>query len=222
MTLFSKPRFPVTATFLAIVLVASIGLSAGGVSAQTGSGANTETVQASDGNATQAQTPAIARAEKERTEKDQTVQTKVRQVFDELKAFENVFVTVKGGVVTLKGRVLEIEDVERAEDLANKIEGVVTVNNLITVETSVEKRIAPALERFQNRLTQVIGFLPIAAVGLLAFAAIGGLGRGELGDGGGCLGSWVLFQSLNRFDAVSNRTRSPTSHSKTNCSRTHC
>ncbi|MEL6734564.1 MAG: mechanosensitive ion channel family protein [Pseudomonadota bacterium] len=119
---------------------------------------------------------AIERATTDRTEEDQAIQLKVRQLFDELAAFENVFVTVKGGVVTLKGRVLELDDVDRAAELASKIDGVVTVNNLIDVETSVEKRIAPALERFQTRLTQVIGFLPIAAVGLIAFAVIASLG----------------------------------------------
>ncbi|MEL6947502.1 MAG: mechanosensitive ion channel family protein [Pseudomonadota bacterium] len=122
------------------------------------------------------QNAVIERATQDRTEEDQALQAKVRQVFNEIDAFKNVFVTVKGGVVTLKGRVLELDDVNRAEELAAKIDGVVTVNNQIDVETSVEKRIAPALERFQNRLSQVLGFLPIAAVGFLAFGVIATLG----------------------------------------------
>jgi small-conductance mechanosensitive channel len=119
---------------------------------------------------------AFAQKVSEATDQDQDIQKKVRNLFAEIGDFSNVFITVKGGVVTLKGRVLDLEQVARAEELASKIEGVVAVNNTIDVETSVEKRLAPALERFQERTSQFITFVPIIIVGLILFAIVAFLG----------------------------------------------
>ncbi len=120
--------------------------------------------------------PAKVRVAETPTDEDQAVQVKVRSLLKQLPEFQNIFVTVNGGVVTLKGVVLELEQVGKAAELAQKIEGVVTVNNQIDVETSVEKRITPALERFQERISQFVSALPIMAVGLLVFALIATIG----------------------------------------------
>ncbi|MEE9315265.1 MAG: mechanosensitive ion channel family protein [Rhizobiaceae bacterium] len=120
----------------------------------------------------QAQEVATIKAVDAAAQEDQTLQLKVRNLLKQLPEYQNVFVTVKGGVVTLKGRVLELDDVTKAEELAAKIDGVVTVNNQIDVETSVEKRLTPAFERFQERLAQFISALPIMAVGLIVFAIV--------------------------------------------------
>ena len=119
---------------------------------------------------------AVAQKVSEATEQDQEIQKKVRNLFAEIGDFSNVFITVKGGVVTLKGRVLDLQQVARAEELAAKIDGAVAVNNLIDVETSVEKRLTPAFERFQERVAQFLTFIPIIIVGLILFAFIAFLG----------------------------------------------
>ncbi len=119
---------------------------------------------------------AVAQKVSEATELDQDIQKKVRNLFAEIGDFSNVFITVKGGVVTLKGRVLDLQQVARAEELASKIDGAVAVNNLIDVETSVEKRLTPALERFQERVAQFLTFIPIIIVGLILFAFVAFLG----------------------------------------------
>ena len=120
--------------------------------------------------------PAKVRVGEVPSDEDQAVQLKVRNLLKQLPEFQNIFVTVNGGVVTLKGRVLELEQVDKAAELALKIEGVVTVNNQIDVETSVEKRITPALERFQERISQFVSALPIMAVGLIIFVLIATIG----------------------------------------------
>ena len=107
---------------------------------------------------------------------DLNIQKQVRSVFGEIDDFRNIFVTVKGGVVTIKGRVLELDQVTRAEELASKIPGVVTINNKVDVETSVEKRITPALERFFDRVTQIVGLLPIIIVGIIVFGLVSTVG----------------------------------------------
>ncbi len=124
--------------------------------------------------------PTLVQAQKvavEASVEDQAIQKRVRELFSQIEDFNNVFVSVTGGVVTMKGRVLELDQVSRAQELASKIEGVVTVNNLIEVETSVERRLAPILERFSNRLAQFVAFLPIVAIGLLVLIAFGVAGH---------------------------------------------
>ncbi|MEM8748947.1 MAG: mechanosensitive ion channel family protein [Pseudomonadota bacterium] len=127
--------------------------------------------------ASQVTAPALAQKVVENaSDADQEIQKKVRDLFGEIDAYENVFVTVKGGVVTLKGRVLTLEQVSEATELAQKIDGVVTVNNEMAVETSVEKRIIPILEQLQARATQLISLLPIFLVGLIILGLITALG----------------------------------------------
>ncbi|MFD0916120.1 mechanosensitive ion channel family protein [Pseudahrensia aquimaris] len=108
----------------------------------------------------------------DKTEADSAIRDRLREIYREIAEFRNIFVTVQSGVVTIKGRVLETTDVERAAELAARVDGVVSVNNQVSVETSVEKRIAPALERFMARVNQVVAFLPLLAIAVVVFAVI--------------------------------------------------
>lgn len=107
---------------------------------------------------------------------DPAIADRVRSALRQLEPFKRVFVTVNGGVVTLRGVVLELENVSQAEELVGRMDGVVTVNNLLEVETSVSERVTPALERFEKRIGQVMSVLPLAAIGLVIFAIIAAVG----------------------------------------------
>ncbi len=107
---------------------------------------------------------------------DAALAKRVRSALSQIPAFKHVFVSANGGVVSLRGTVLELEDVGRAAELVAKIDGVVTVNNLLKVETSIEERVTPALERFQKRVQQVIAVLPLFGIGLVIFGAVSAIG----------------------------------------------
>lgn len=109
-------------------------------------------------------------------EADSGLATRVRNALSQLPAFKRVFVTVNGGVVTLRGTVLELDDISRVEELVGKMEGVVTVNNLLEVETSLQERVTPAIERFEKRMDQFVSVLPLIGIGLAIFALITFLG----------------------------------------------
>jgi len=123
-------------------------------------------------------------------QEDAALAERVRSAISQLPAYKRVFVSVNGGVVSLRGTVLELEDTTRAEELVSKIGGVVTVNNLLEVETSIEERVTPALERFQRRVDQVIAVLPLFAIGLVIFLVISAIG-------------WLLARLKNPWDAIS-------------------
>ena len=119
---------------------------------------------------------ASQQAERDAAQTDQASLTRVRRAFRQLPQYRDVFVTLQGGVVTLKGNVLEVDQIEAATELARKIEGVVEVNNEIEVEASLERRFTPAVERFQDRLGQFVTYAPIIAIGLIILGLVAGFG----------------------------------------------
>ena len=62
---------------------------------------------------------------------DARIANRIRGIFGELPAFENVSVDVQQGVVSLAGAVPAQEDIARAETIVGRISGVVTVENAI-------------------------------------------------------------------------------------------
>ncbi len=112
----------------------------------------------------------------EALQKDREIQQRIRKLFGEIPEFKDTWVTVRAGAVTIRGTVLDLEQVAKAEELASRMDGVVVVSNLLNVETSVEKRITPALERFQDRVLQFVSLLPIIGIGLLVLALVSFVG----------------------------------------------
>ncbi len=105
------------------------------------------------------------------TQSDQAIHERIRSIFDEIEALREVSVTVNAGVVTLKGSVIDSETIQQAEELTARVEGVVTINNEIRQETSVEERLTPALAKLFDRLQEGIRFMPLFGVAAAAFLA---------------------------------------------------
>ena len=109
------------------------------------------------------------------TRDDDAIAQRIRAIFREIPTMEGVRLSVDSGVVTLSGTVLERETAEEAVRLANRVEGVATVENALEIETSVSGRLGPAAERLLARGSGAIQLLPLVGIallvaGLLAFA----------------------------------------------------
>ncbi len=114
--------------------------------------------------------PAPPAIELEHTaQSDQAIHERIRSIFDEIETLRNVTVEVNAGVVTLKGSAIDTETIRQAETLTARIEGVATINNEIRQETSVEERLAPALEKLFDRAQEGIRLLPLFGVAVAAF-----------------------------------------------------
>lgn len=100
---------------------------------------------------------------------DKAIHKRIRSIFDEIEVLWRVSVEVNAGVVTLKGNVIELETIKQAEKLASRVAGVVTINNQIEQETSVEERLTPALEKLLDRIKSSIQLLPLFGVAVAAF-----------------------------------------------------
>jgi len=122
--------------------------------------------------AAQSDQPIGAIAVEDNATADAAIATRIRTIMNELDGFEDVSVTVTSGIVTLRGTTLDVNDASRLNELVNRVEGVVAIENEVATSTEVLERLNPAVDRFMNRLSQIIAFLPLALVALAVFVGV--------------------------------------------------
>lgn len=103
---------------------------------------------------------------------DAAIANRIRDIMAELEGYENVTTTVSSGIVTFRGTTLDGQTAARLNDLAARVEGVVAIENEVRETTDIVERLNPAMERFTERMNQVIAFIPLALVALLAFVIV--------------------------------------------------
>lgn len=114
---------------------------------------------------------------------DRRIAERIDGIFAELPAFAAVEVEVQEGVVSLAGTVPKPEDIARAEAIANRVAGVVTVENGLERDLTLSADSA-GITSLAERWSNFVRMLPLIAAALgvwLAIAFIGyliaGLGR---------------------------------------------
>lgn len=103
---------------------------------------------------------------------DREIDARIEAIFDEMGGLQTVFVTVRSGVVTLRGKVREAALAEQAEAIAGRVAGVVAVKNEIEEVTSLSLRLEPVYERLRKRAVQTVAYIPLVAVALAVWALI--------------------------------------------------
>ena len=128
-------------------------------------------------------TPVQAIAATQDAGDDRRIAERIDDIFAELPAFAAVEVEVQEGVVSLAGTVPKPEDIARAEAIANRVAGVVTVENGLERDLTLTADSA-GITSLAERWSNVVRMLPLIAAALgvwLAIAFIGyliaGLGR---------------------------------------------
>jgi small conductance mechanosensitive channel len=102
---------------------------------------------------------------------DTRISARIRGIFRELPAFSRVNVTASEGVVTLSGTVPAQEDIARAEAIAGRVAGVVTVENAIERDLSVGASLG-GFAGIGERIDAVARLLPLLVVALVVALAI--------------------------------------------------
>jgi len=148
-------------------LVAALTLLAASASAIAANGPDTPEQQA---------TPAIAT--KAVASEDADIAARIRSIFGEIAAFHDVSVRVSAGVVTLAGTVPAADDKGRAEAIASRVTGVVTVQNDVTRNLDVGTKVAPAIGQFGDDVRGFVRALPLFGVAIGAGLLIVLLGYG--------------------------------------------
>lgn len=113
---------------------------------------------------------------------DERIAERISGIFAELPAFETVSVSVEEGVVALSGTVPSQADVERAESIASRVAGVVTVENDLERDLSVDGGLG-GLKSIGERIDDLIALLPLLglALGVAAIISIAGYALAGLG-----------------------------------------
>jgi small-conductance mechanosensitive channel len=101
---------------------------------------------------------------------------RINSIFGEIEALRAVEVRVSAGVVTLSGPVPSAADVARAEAIASRVSGVVTVQNDLRRDLDLDTNLAPALGELGDDLRSLLHALPLIGVALGVGVLIGLLG----------------------------------------------
>ncbi|WP_099827374.1 mechanosensitive ion channel family protein [Oceaniglobus indicus] len=97
---------------------------------------------------------------------DARLRDRIRAILIELEGYEDVNVTVRAGIVTLTGEVLDLASSARLEELIGRMDEVVTIQNEVVETTDLAKRLNPAVERMVVRARQLAAALPLVAIAL--------------------------------------------------------
>lgn len=107
---------------------------------------------------------------------DRLLTSQLREAFRQVPGLDDVTLEVRGGVVVLRGTVPSLEQSLRAEELAQKLEGVLTVDNGLRIDNDVRERISPALAALNEKGRAFVAFLPLLGIALVVFITFWTLG----------------------------------------------
>ena len=165
-----RPLYGLKRVLAAAALAA--GILAAGILAAPGLALAADSADAPDAKTA----PAIAT--KADAAEDRDIAARIRSIFGEIAALHGVAVRVSAGVVTLSGTVPAAEDRVRAEAIAARVAGVVTVQNDVTRNLDVGTKVAPAIGQFGQEVRGYVRALPLFGVALAAGLLVVLLGYG--------------------------------------------
>lgn len=103
---------------------------------------------------------------------DAAMAVRIRDILAQLDGFDDITVTVNAGIVTLRGTTLDSNTSDRLNELVGRVEGVVAIENEVSETTDLVQRLNPAWDRFAERVSQLVSFLPLAAVAVVALSLV--------------------------------------------------
>lgn len=106
---------------------------------------------------------------------DARIAERISGIFAELPAYSGVAVQVSEGVVTLSGKVADPTAIGRAGNIAGRVSGVVTVENRLQRDLSVEENLS-IIGQTSDLGSSFLKALPLILVALITAVLIGGLG----------------------------------------------
>ena len=108
---------------------------------------------------------------------DQAATGRLREMFRQVPGLRGVTLEIRGGVAILRGEVNSFESAQEASKLAQKLDGVVAVDNGLTVVSDVRERISPALTKLSQKGMTFISFLPLFGIAIVVVFLFVALGR---------------------------------------------
>lgn len=107
---------------------------------------------------------------------DTEIEGRIQGIFREIDALRDVQVESSSGVVTLRGTVSSAKDIDRAEAIASRVSGVVTVENSLTRDLAVDSNLSPALGNLSDDVRNLVQALPLLGIAATLAVLIAGFG----------------------------------------------
>jgi len=134
---------------------------------------------------------------KSSAEDDKKICSRLEKIFSELDELKNITVDVSNGVVELKGNTFSDANRDKALQLASQVEGVVEVQNDISVHSNLTTRVEKTTHHIVSIAKELFDGLPIFLIALFVFVIFW------------FLGDWVsnrkglyAYVTVNKFIAV--------------------
>ncbi len=134
---------------------------------------------------------------KSSVEKDKKICTRLENIFSELDELKNITIDVSNGVVELKGNTLSNTNKNKALQLASRIDGVVEVENNISVNSNLTTRLEKTVQQIISIGKDFLSGFPIFLIALFVFIVFWYLG-GWVSDRKGLYG----YFTPNKFIAA--------------------
>ncbi|GAB4196290.1 MAG: mechanosensitive ion channel family protein [Wenzhouxiangellaceae bacterium] len=103
---------------------------------------------------------------------DELIAQRIADIFAQIPALDRVTVSVEAGVVILTGTTTDLAAAQRAEQLVGRVDGVVTIENSIDRDVSLDSQLTPALEESRALVDDVIALLPLIVLALTIFTLV--------------------------------------------------
>ncbi|QTD57380.1 mechanosensitive ion channel domain-containing protein [Parasphingorhabdus cellanae] len=108
---------------------------------------------------------------------DQAISDRISGIFAEIDEFNAIDISVEAGVVNLTGPIKNQDDAARAESIAQRVSGVVTVDTDFERDLSVDGNVEPVVSDLSESLNKFISALPLIGIALTLALAIGTFGH---------------------------------------------
>ena len=103
---------------------------------------------------------------------DTAIAERITAILTEIPSLRNVEVSVQSGVVRLSGSTTDVQAAQRAEKLVGRVDGVVTIENTIERDVSLDSQLTPALQESRAILDDVIALVPLLTLSILVFVSV--------------------------------------------------
>ncbi len=104
--------------------------------------------------------------------RDSEILNRIEKLLAQIDGFAAVDVSVSEGVVRITGQVIDNAAQDRLNQIINRVEGVVAIENETEISGTLEERLAPAMERIAARTRNLLANGPIFLVALTAFLVV--------------------------------------------------
>jgi len=134
---------------------------------------------------------------KSTAEDDKKICSRLQKIFSELDELKNITIDVSNGVVELKGDTFSNTNKDKALQLASQVEGVVEVENEISVNSNLTSRLEKTVQQIISIGKEFLSGFPIFLIALFVFIVFWYLG-GWVSDRKGLYG----YFTPNKFIAA--------------------